>query len=161
VDRFSNTDGSQQALRGPGDTYNAICSQGAEPSATGQNVAQARILDVQETEQHETSRKSVSHVNWATRLDVDQWLLGHLLQRHRAMQHHFPFVVVPEAWTVQYMLTCRPTLLLAIIASSACHYPRLQQVLVQDLKDILTRRVMTNGENDLELLQALLVHLAW
>lgn len=103
----------------------------------------------------------MSRTNWADRLVLDQWLLGHLLHRYRTMQHQFPFVVIPEAWNVQHMMVSRPTLLLAIVASSACHYPRLQQVLVEDLKDTLTRRVMMGGENDLELLQAILVHLAW
>lgn len=59
------------------------------------------------------------------------------------------------------MLSSRQVLLLAIVSSSACHYQRLQQALVKDLKETLTRRVMVGGENDLELLQALLVHLAW
>lgn len=77
------------------------------------------------------------------------------------MQHQFPFVVIHEAWDVQNMLRSRPALLLAIVATSACHYPRLQQVLVDDLKDTLTRRVMMGGENNLELLQAMLIHLAW
>ena len=103
----------------------------------------------------------MSRTNWADRLVLDQWLLGHLLHRYRTMQHQFPFVVIHEAWDVQNMLRSRPALLLAIVATSACHYPRLQQVLVDDLKDTLTRRVMMGGENNLELLQAMLIHLAW
>jgi hypothetical protein len=77
------------------------------------------------------------------------------------MQHHFPFVVIPEAWDFQYMLTSRPVLLLALVSSSAYHYPQIQRSLIKDLKDMLTRRVMIGGENSLELLQAFLVHLAW
>lgn len=99
--------------------------------------------------------------NWSDRLSLDRWLLNHFLQRYRAMQHYFPFVVIPDSWDVAYMLDSRPLLLLAVIASAACHYPQLQQRLVKDLRDALTRRVMVGGESTLELLQAMLVHLAW
>lgn len=119
------------------------------------------IIDSRKHVQHDTGKTSVFRGNWADRLGVDWWLLGHLLQRYRTMQHHFPFVVVPEAWDLQNMLISRPVLLLAIVSSSACHYPHIQQVLIKDLKDTLTRRVMVGGENSLELLQAFLVHLAW
>jgi hypothetical protein len=124
-------------------------------------VAGNNIIDVQDVERSERNRAPIARGSWAGRLDLDHWLLGHLLQRYRMMQHHFPFVVIPEAWNLQNMMMSRPTLLLAIVSSSASHYPQLQQLLVKDLKDTLTRRVMVGGENDLELLQALLVHLAW
>jgi hypothetical protein len=119
------------------------------------------IIDMQDAEQCVTNRAPIARGSWASRLGLDHWLLGHLLQRYRTMQHHFPFVVIPEAWNLQNMMMSRPTLLLAIVSSSASHYPRLQQLLVKDLKDTLTRRVMVGGENNLELLQALLIHLAW
>jgi putative NADH-flavin reductase len=52
-------------------------------------------------------------------------------------------------------------LLLAVVSSSASQYSQIQQILIKDLKDTLTRRVMIGGENSLELFQAFLVHLAW
>jgi hypothetical protein len=128
---------------------------------TDQEVAGDSILDIRDAEQCEPNRAPIARGSWACWLDLDHWLLGHLLQRYRTMQHHFPFVVIPEAWNLQNMMMSRPTLLLAIVSSSASQYPQLQQLLVKDLKDTLTRRVMVGGENDLELLQALLVHLAW
>jgi len=98
---------------------------------------------------------------WPTRLGLDQWLLAHLLQRYRTMQHYFPFVVVLESWNVPYMLQARPTLFLAVAASAACHYPVVQQALNKELKDTLARRVLVGGETSLELLQTILVYLAW
>lgn len=119
------------------------------------------IVDVRNHEQHETRGTSLFRGTWADKLGLDWWLLGRLLQRYRTMQHHFPFVVIPETWDIQHMLTSRPVLLLAVVSSSAYHYPQKQRSLIKDLKDTLTRRVMVGGENSLELLQAFLVHLAW
>jgi hypothetical protein len=99
--------------------------------------------------------------DWQTRLGLDKWLLAHLLQRYRTMQHYFPFVVVLESWDVPFMLDHRPTLFLAVAASAACHYPVVQQTLNEELKETVARRVLVGGETSLELLQTLLVYLAW
>lgn len=128
---------------------------------TDQAGSEENIIDVRNHEQHETGKTSLFCESWANRLGLDWWLLGHLLQRYRTMQHHFPFVVIPEAWDFQHMLISRPVLLLAVVSSSAYYYPQIQRTLIKDLKDTLTRRVMIGGENSLELLQAFLVHLAW
>ena len=126
-----------------------------------QDDAEEIVTGVREHERHDTGKTSMFRGTWVDRLGLDWWLLGHLLQRYRAMQHHFPFVVVSEAWDLQNMLVSRPILLLAAVSSSAYYYPQIQQVLIKELKDTLTRRVMVGGENSLELLQAFLVHLAW
>lgn len=111
---------------------------------------------------HKTAGTTTSPCNdWPARLGLDQWLLAHLLQRYRTMQHHFPFVVVLESWDVPYMLRSQPTLFLAAAASAACHYPVVQQALNKELKETLARRVLVGGETSLELLQTLLVYLAW
>lgn len=118
-------------------------------------------INTHKHDENEVKFNSILHGSWAGRLGLDHWLLNHLLRRYRATQHLFPYVVIPESWDVTYMLSNRPILLLAIVSSAACHYPQLQQVLVNDLRDTLTRRVMLGGENSLELLQAMLLHLAW
>ena len=128
---------------------------------TEQANAEEITIDVRKQEQNETGRTSIFRGTWADRLGLDRWLLGHLLQRYRTMQHHFPFVVIPAAWSFQYMLISRPVLLLAVVSCSSCYYPRIQQALIKDLKDTLSRRVTIGGENSLELVQAILVHLAW
>jgi hypothetical protein len=128
---------------------------------TDQRDGKQVMVDVPKHDQHGARRTSISRENWADRLGLDRWLLGHLLQRYRAMQHYFPFVVISETWDVQYMLNFRPMLLLAVVSSSACQHPQIQQVLIKDLKDILSRRVTISGEQSLELLQAILIHLAW
>lgn len=102
-----------------------------------------------------------SSSDWPTRLGLNPWLLAHLLQRYRTMQHYFPFVVVLSSWDVPHMLNHRPTLFLAVVASAACHYPVVQQALNEELKETLAQRVLVSGETSLELLQAVLVYLAW
>lgn len=158
---LARSEGSQSTLNTDSETFGAASLQTPISANTDQATSEEVIIDVQDHKQHETERTSVFRGTWADRLGLDWWLLGHLLQRYRTMQHHFPFVVIPGAWDFQHMLMSRPLLLLAVVSSSAYHYPRIQQVLIKDLKGTLTRRVMIGGENSLELLQAFLVHLAW
>lgn len=135
-------------------------SVGTTAEAIDRSTKDDRYADVLKINEP-TISSPIINGNWSDRLGVDRWLLNHFLHRHRAMQHYFPFVVIPDSWDVAYMLDSRPLLLLAVISSAACHYPQLQQRLVKDLRDTLTRRVMVSGESTLELLQAMLVHLAW
>jgi hypothetical protein len=114
-----------------------------------------------ETSHQHASTTTSSCNDWQIRLGLDQWLLAHLLQRYRAMQHYFPFFVVLESWDVPYMLKYRPTLFLAVAASASCHYPVVQQALNTQLKETLARRVLVDGDTSLELLQTVLVYLAW
>ena len=143
------------------ETSDVTSSQTPISADTDQAGSEEIIIDVRNHEQNETGKTSLSRGSWANRLGLDWWLLDHLLQRYRTMQHHFPFVVIPEAWDFQHMLISRPVLLLAVVSSSAYYHPHIQRALIKDLKDTLTRRVMIGGENSLELLQAFLVHLAW
>lgn len=99
--------------------------------------------------------------DWASRLELDEHLLEDLLQRFRKMQHHFPFVVVHTHWSVAGMLQSRPCLLLAAVADAASHYPELQERLAKELRNLFARQIVVDGESSLDLLQALLVHLAW
>lgn len=158
---LARSDESQPALNPYSEASDVTSLQTPISVDTDQADSEEIIIDVRDHEQHETGKTSMFRGSWAHRIGLDWWLLGHLLQRYRTMQHHFPFVVIPEAWDFQHMLVSRPVLLLAVVSSSACQYPQVQRVLIKDLKDILTRRVMVGSENSLELLQAFLVHLAW
>jgi hypothetical protein len=158
-------------LTKPAEVRSTLCTDGEKtgatflytPISTGtyQSDFEEVTINSRRHDQHDTDKTSLYRGTWADRLGLDWWLLGHLLQRYRTMQHHFPFVVIPEAWDIQQMLLSRPVLLLAVVSSSASHFSHIQQILIKELKDTLTRRVMIGGENSLELLQAFLVHLAW
>jgi hypothetical protein len=170
-DLTSRLDGVLSYLTKPAEVRSTSCTDGEKTDATflhtpisvgnDQSDSEEVAIDLRKHDQHDTDKASLYRGTWADRLGLDWWLMGHLLQRYRTMQHHFPFVVIPEAWDLQHMLVSRPVLLLAVVSSSASQYSQIQQILIKDLKDTLTRRVMIGGENSLELFQAFLVHLAW
>ena len=99
--------------------------------------------------------------NWARRLNLDLAYITHLLQEFRYTQHFFPFVVIPDTWSVPFMLRERPFLLLAAITTVARDTPSIQEMLANEVKSVLAKRIVIDGENNIDLLQGLLVHLAW
>jgi len=97
----------------------------------------------------------------ASRLELDSQYVEYLLERFRATQAFFPFVVVSAEWRASDMMNERPFLLLAAVASAANSRSQLQQSLAEEITESLPRRVIVGGEDNLDLLQGLLVHLAW
>ncbi|CAG8974655.1 hypothetical protein HYALB_00010751 [Hymenoscyphus albidus] len=84
------------------------------------------------------------------------------LKYFKTKSHTFPFVLYPdEAMGLDGMRRERPLLLLAILTSAQGRNRRVQEVLEGELKAELGRRVIMVGERSLDLLQGLLVYLAW
>lgn len=98
---------------------------------------------------------------WITDLGLSPVVLEHLLDRFRGMASYFPFVRISDAWTAASMAEDRPFLLLAAVAAASSKYCHLQDALNRQFKESLSERVVMAGEKDLDLLQGLLVHLAW
>ncbi|KAL2864819.1 uncharacterized protein BJX67DRAFT_199506 [Aspergillus lucknowensis] len=98
---------------------------------------------------------------WITDLGLSSVVLEHLLNEFRSMTPYFPFVRLPDTLTATLMVEERPFLLLAAVASASSRYPSLQYALIREFKETLSTRVVVAGEKDLDLLQGLLVHLAW
>ncbi|KAL4783306.1 hypothetical protein BJX76DRAFT_368549 [Aspergillus varians] len=98
---------------------------------------------------------------WISDLGLSPVVLQHLLDLFRSMDSYFPFVLISAGWTAASMAEERPFLLLAAVTSASSGYYHLQQALVEKSKEILSHRVVMAGEKDLDLLQGLLVHLAW
>ena len=98
---------------------------------------------------------------WITDLGLGPVVLEHLLDRFRGMSSYFPFVRLSDAWTAASMAEDRPFLLLAAVVAASSKYCHLQDALIRKFKETLSQRVIMAGENDLDLLQGLLVHLAW
>nr|OQO32678.1 hypothetical protein B0A51_00056 [Rachicladosporium sp. CCFEE 5018] len=92
-------------------------------------------------------------------LDVE--FANHLLGRFRTMQHHFPFVIIGSTWTVDSMQETHSLLLLAALATAAVDHPHDQQQLAKSLQKAVAHQVVVDGETSLDLLQGLLVYLAW
>ena len=98
---------------------------------------------------------------WVTDLGLGPVVLEHLLDRFRSMASYFPFVRLPYACTAASMAENRPFLLLAAVAAASSKHCHLQDALIRQFKESLSQRVVMAGDKDLDLLQGLLVHLAW
>jgi hypothetical protein len=96
-----------------------------------------------------------------TGIEISAAVLQHLLDTFDRMIPYFPFVQLPGNLTVAAMVAERPFLLLAIATAAAFNYPQLQRTLEAELKEMLSRQVIIDGERSLDILQGLLVHLAW
>ncbi|KAK5677599.1 hypothetical protein LTS10_010171 [Elasticomyces elasticus] len=93
--------------------------------------------------------------SWIGKLGLDHQLLDQLLGQYRKMQHFFPFVVIMPDWTSKSMMQDRPFLLLAAVANAANHYPRLQDLLAKEIREILADQIVIAGETSLDLLSVL------
>jgi hypothetical protein len=98
---------------------------------------------------------------WITDLGLSPVVLEHLLDRFRGMAFYFPFVRLSGTWNAASMAEDRPFLLLAVVVAASSKYCHLQDALIRQFKESLSQRVIIAGEKDLDLLQGLLVHLAW
>ena len=85
-----------------------------------------------------------------------------LLNIFRAkMTSYFPFVVVPEEVTVQDLIRTKPSLCLAILSAAAHGDIKLQRKLAVLFNELVAVRMIAGKFTTTELLQGLLVHLAW
>jgi hypothetical protein len=98
---------------------------------------------------------------WVADLGLSPAVLEHLLNNFRGMSTYFPFVQLPEHLNAELMVNDRPFLLLAAVTNGASRYRHLQAALIEKFKNVLSQNLIVAGEKDLDLLQGLLVHLAW
>ncbi|CEL00477.1 hypothetical protein ASPCAL00077 [Aspergillus calidoustus] len=98
---------------------------------------------------------------WITDLGLSPAVLPHLLDNFRRMSAYFPFVRLPEDLTAESMVNDRPFLLLAAVTNGSSRYRHLQGALIEKFKEALSQSLILAGEKDLDLLQGLLLHLAW
>ncbi|KAF2088723.1 hypothetical protein K490DRAFT_38093 [Saccharata proteae CBS 121410] len=74
---------------------------------------------------------------------------------------HFPFVVIAPQVTVEELRHEKPFLLLSVLSASCYEDMPLQRALGSEMKQAISNRVILGGAISFELLQGLLVHLAW
>ncbi|KAJ5815217.1 hypothetical protein N7474_006994, partial [Penicillium riverlandense] len=77
------------------------------------------------------------------------------------MTPQFPFVVVPPRVSAMQLRQDRPFLFLAILASASYENMPLQRLLGAEVKKVVASRMVLNGDVSFDLLQGLLVFLAW
>ncbi|KAI8938400.1 hypothetical protein NX059_004296 [Plenodomus lindquistii] len=83
-----------------------------------------------------------------------------LLETYRVMVDAFPFVPLPKECSCQDLIHQRPMLMLAVLTVSSHDSARLQTTLSREFRKIIMIKVM-NGDKSLDLLQSLLVFIAW
>lgn len=84
-----------------------------------------------------------------------------ILNTFRSFVVTFPFVVLQEDITVENLRRQQPFLFLAIMMVTTYATPSLQRMLLQKLKTQIAYRVIENSEKSLEIIQGLLVYVAW
>jgi hypothetical protein len=84
-----------------------------------------------------------------------------LLEFRTQMAPQFPFVVVPPDATSESLRRERPMLWRSIVVAASYHNPRRQIALGWKLMEEFSTRILLKAEKSLDLLQALLVHVAW
>lgn len=74
---------------------------------------------------------------------------------------HFPFIVIYPHENAQHLRREKPFLFLAILSTASFADMPLQRLLGNETKKFIASHMVLNGEVSLELLQGLLVFLAW
>jgi hypothetical protein len=77
------------------------------------------------------------------------------------MTPQFPFVIIPAETTIDVLRKEKPFLLLAILTATSYNDQSLQRQLGNEVKQYIGNRMIVNGETSLDLLQGLLIYLAW
>lgn len=83
------------------------------------------------------------------------------LKHFRSMSEWFPFVIVPNTQSASYLSTERPVLLLAIMTVASGESRQLQLALEALLRQEIATRCLVQRKKNLELVQSILVYLAW
>jgi hypothetical protein len=78
------------------------------------------------------------------------------------MTSRYPFVVIPPETTADQLRQEKPFLMLSICAAASYnHELSLQRELGKEVKRQISSRTVLNGDMSFEMLQGILVHLAW
>jgi hypothetical protein len=97
---------------------------------------------------------------------IDQGILDlktahSLLQEFRAMNQNFPYIAIHPNLSTGMLRHDNPMLLLAICTAASWKDRELQTKLERAYLEELAGRMVVDGEQTLDMLQGLLVHLSW
>ncbi|THV46244.1 hypothetical protein BGAL_0402g00010 [Botrytis galanthina] len=73
----------------------------------------------------------------------------------------FPFVLLPPQASLESLRHERPVLLLGILASTSQNNIPVQHLLESELRETISSRTIIHGEKSIDLLQGILLYLAW
>ncbi|KAF2084098.1 hypothetical protein K490DRAFT_4250, partial [Saccharata proteae CBS 121410] len=95
-------------------------------------------------------------------LEPEEKVVHDCLSRYQTyMSKHFPFVVLPPETTVARMREKNPFLLKVIVAVASYHDLSKQRELGNELVNYIATHLLVRGERNVDLLQGLLVFIAW
>ncbi|KAF1960558.1 hypothetical protein CC80DRAFT_259436 [Byssothecium circinans] len=83
-----------------------------------------------------------------------------LLESYRTMADFFPFVTLPKDCLCRDLIQRRPMLMFAVLTAGSYDSALLQLTLSREFRKVIMVKIM-NGEKSLDLLQGLLVFIAW
>ncbi|KAH3983121.1 hypothetical protein HBI56_147650 [Parastagonospora nodorum] len=89
--------------------------------------------------------------------------LGHMqmmLDTYQRMVDFFPFVTLPKDCSCQELVLHRPVLMLAVLTAASYESSSLQLTLSREFRKVAMVKIL-NGEKSLDLLQGLLIFIAW
>lgn len=90
-------------------------------------------------------------------LAVDE--AAHLLTDFKIVSQQFPLVLLHSQTTLDFLRRERPCFLLSML--TVCARGHLQMQLETEFRKVLAERVMINGEKSIDLLQGILIYIAW
>ncbi|KAK5452023.1 hypothetical protein LTS15_007746 [Exophiala xenobiotica] len=74
---------------------------------------------------------------------------------------HFPFVVIPPHMTPDDLKDAKPFLFMTVMTVGCRHDVERQSALAQKVREVVSHRMIVGGEQSLDILQGLLIYLAW
>jgi hypothetical protein len=85
-----------------------------------------------------------------------------LIDAYKAtMMPNLPFVIIPSDLSTEEIRRTRPVVFLAVLTAALYDNMPLQRVLEEQVKSAISDRMVFKGEISFDLLQGLLIHIAW
>ncbi|KAI9694715.1 MAG: hypothetical protein M1822_000331 [Bathelium mastoideum] len=88
--------------------------------------------------------------------EVEQYLY-----KYERLFHYFPFLPLPPGWSVNSMRTDHPFFLLGIISAMTIHDVEINAQVHSQFLRVLAERAVVRGEKSLDIVQGIIVQLAW
>lgn len=73
----------------------------------------------------------------------------------------FPFIVIPPETTAYYLLREKPLLFKTIVMVASAQDSKAQEIVAEEIVEYLSLHLIMRSENTLDMLQGLLIFIAW
>ena len=113
-------------------------------------------------EEHPSRRNTWnSTMPHSTGLELGHAEIEQYLYKYERLFHFFPFLPLPPGWSVNNMRTNHSLFLLGIISAMTIHDVEINVRVHTRFLRVLAERVVVRGEKNLDIIQGILVQLAW